>query len=74
MLLLTIVLIGASLGTTSLIIYGLYESSQEISCPQWAVVLVFTIKVIDFFQTLLLEQTNNSTTTFGKNLEMRNCS
>lgn len=38
--------------------------------PHWAVSLVLTIILINFFQALLLRQINDSTTTLRKNLDM----
>ena len=51
------------------IIYELCENSKEVSSLSWPVSLALRLIVIDLFQTLLLEQINDSTT-LRKNLEM----
>ena len=50
---------------------GVVCKLQEGFQPRhWAVSLELTVTVLDLFQALLLEQTNDSITTPGKNLEM----
>jgi hypothetical protein len=52
-------------------LYKLHETPSWFPTPQWALALVITIIVIDFFfQALGLEQINGSTTTIRKNLEI----
>lgn len=51
--------------TMSLKIYELYENSKGISNPSLGTKKI----VIDFFQALLLEQINDSTTILRKNLD-----
>lgn len=38
--------------------------------PRWAVLLVLTIILINFFQAVLLKQINDSTTTLRKNSDV----
>lgn len=65
MLLLSISLLIALEVTMSLKIYELYENSKGISNPSLGTENI----VIDFFQALLLEQINDSTTILRKNLD-----
>jgi hypothetical protein len=47
---------------------------RELPVPHWAVSLALTILMLDLFQTLLLEQINDSITTLEKNLETQSVS
>lgn len=71
MLLLSIALLITFMVTMSPIIYEFYENSKGVSSPSLCyVLLVLTVIVIDFFQALLLEWINDSTTTLKKNLDI----
>lgn len=70
MLLLSTALLIALAITMFLIIYELLQTLTGFLAPPWAVPLVCTRIVIDFSQTLLLEQIKDSTGTLRKNLEM----
>lgn len=43
---------------------------RHFLAPHWAVLLVLTIIIIDFFQALLLEQIIDSTSTLEKNINI----